>query len=163
MSVRSSRRFRPELGLHKLHKYIYQYSMTDRGRGVPGTSTGVDSRMSWYHAIRSRRGGRPRGSLTAAAVGLAAAPPHRGGGPFDEVTDVSSGGHALSGVHWAPVEWEWAVPPTGNVGKSVFLASPRRPAGGGGAELAGCAGIYTVIRNYRFWARGRPSALPVFF
>ena len=55
-SVRSSRRFRPELGLYK---YLYQYSMTDRGRGVPGTSTGADSRMlmSWYHDIRSRRGG----------------------------------------------------------------------------------------------------------
>eukprot|EP01052_Picozoa_sp_SAG31_P075270 SAG31_NODE_34451_length_332_cov_5.193133_1_plen_42_part_10 len=32
----------------------------------------ADSRMAWYHDIRSRRGGRPRGSLTAAAVGLAA-------------------------------------------------------------------------------------------
>ena len=41
-------------------------------------STGADSRMSWYHDIRSRRGGRPRGSLTAAAVGLAAAPRRRG-------------------------------------------------------------------------------------
>ena len=67
--------------------------------------------------------------------------------------DVSTGGHALSGVHWAPVEWEWAVPPGGNSGKSVFLAPPRRPAGGGGAGLAGCAGISTVIRTYRFGAR----------
>eukprot|EP01052_Picozoa_sp_SAG31_P071554 SAG31_NODE_30473_length_380_cov_3.316726_1_plen_76_part_01 len=59
----------------------------------------------------------------------------------------------MSGVHWAPVEWEWAVAPTGNADKSVFLAPPRRPAGGGGAGLAGCAGISTVIRNNRFGAR----------
>eukprot|EP01052_Picozoa_sp_SAG31_P075813 SAG31_NODE_35048_length_326_cov_1.854626_1_plen_55_part_01 len=55
----------------------------------------------------------------------------------------------MSGVHWAPVEWEWAVAPGGNADKSVFLAPPRRPAGGGGAGLAGCAGISTVIRTYR--------------
>ena len=59
----------------------------------------------------------------------------------------------MFGVHWAPVEWEWAVAPSGNVRKFVFLAPPRRPAGGGGAGLAGCAGISTVIRTYRFGAR----------
>ena len=67
----------------------------------------------------------------------------------------------MSGVHRAPVEWEWAVAPCGNVAKSVVLASPRRPAGGGGAALAGCAGIYTVIRTYRFRARAAaPRAGP---
>ena len=59
----------------------------------------------------------------------------------------------MSGVHWPPIDSEWAVAPCGNVAKSVFLAPPRRPAGGGGAGLAGCAGISTVIRTYRFWAR----------